>query len=138
MSTTIRSEISKKNKYFIDKHRYYELKHFCLQYKYWKKMYNDLIDIKSSSIINIGSKNNNFIDTTSDNAIKRSYYSYRINLIEKVAFNTDKELYFYILKSVTEGLSYNYLKTKLDIPCCRDVFYKRYRKFFWLLNKERN
>lgn len=93
MSTTIRSEISKKNKYFIDKHRYYELKHFCLQYKYWKKMYNNLIDIKSSSIINIGSKNNNFIDTTSDNAIKRSYYSYRINLIENESFKQNIKLY---------------------------------------------
>lgn len=32
MSTLIRPEVSEKNKYWIDKHRHYELKHFCLQY----------------------------------------------------------------------------------------------------------
>ena len=39
MSTVIRPEISKKNLYWIPKHRYYELKHFCLQYPEWKKNY---------------------------------------------------------------------------------------------------
>lgn len=32
MATVIRPEISPKNKYWISKHRHYELKHFCLQY----------------------------------------------------------------------------------------------------------
>lgn len=31
-----RAEVSKRNKYYISKHRYYELKHFCLQYPEWK------------------------------------------------------------------------------------------------------
>lgn len=31
MSTTIRPELSEKNQYWLDKHRYYELKHFCLK-----------------------------------------------------------------------------------------------------------
>lgn len=29
-------ELSEKNPYYISKHRYYELKHFCLQYPEWK------------------------------------------------------------------------------------------------------
>lgn len=32
MGTTLRAELSEKNPYWIEKHRYYELKHFCLQY----------------------------------------------------------------------------------------------------------
>ena len=36
MSRT-RNEISVKNKYYISKHRYLELKHFCLQYPEWKR-----------------------------------------------------------------------------------------------------
>lgn len=39
MGTIIRPELSEKNKYWIEKHRYYELKHFCLQYVIWKKSY---------------------------------------------------------------------------------------------------
>lgn len=39
MGTTIRPELSEKNPYWIERHRYYELKHFCLQYPIWKKAY---------------------------------------------------------------------------------------------------
>ena len=35
MSTQIRPEISQKNPYWIPKHRYYELKHFVMQYPAW-------------------------------------------------------------------------------------------------------
>lgn len=42
MSTLIRPEISKNNEYWIPRHRYYELKHFCLQYREWVKIVNSL------------------------------------------------------------------------------------------------
>ena len=48
MATVIRAEISEKNKYWIDKHRHYELKHFCLQYPSWKKAYADFDDTSIS------------------------------------------------------------------------------------------
>lgn len=50
MGTTIRPEISKKNRYWIDKHRYYELKYFCLQYPTWKKAHSSLDSIKNAEI----------------------------------------------------------------------------------------
>ena len=58
MATVIRPEISEKSKYYIDKHRYYELKHFCLQYKEWKKGYelcNESIIFASTWEYSIGS-----------------------------------------------------------------------------------
>lgn len=30
-------ELSERNPYYISKHRYYELKHFCLQYPEWEE-----------------------------------------------------------------------------------------------------
>ena len=42
MSTTIRADISQNSKYWIEKHRYYELKHFCLQYPIWHSAYISL------------------------------------------------------------------------------------------------
>ena len=48
MATVLRSELSPKNKYYIDKHRYYELKHFCLQYTEWKKSYSAFDDTSLS------------------------------------------------------------------------------------------
>lgn len=139
MATVIRAEISKKNKYWLEKHRYYELKHFCLQYKEWKKAYalcNESIIFTSN--LNKMPSNNMPSDLTAKYAIRREYYSSRIRLIEDTVKETDEYLYPYILKAVTEGLSYTHLKSRLEIPCSRDLYYDRYRRFFWLLSQERN
>lgn len=138
MATVIRAEISKDNKYWIDKHRHYELKHFCLQYPEWKREYEAYSNIgpnlsKFEQLYSGSMKS----DPTANWAIKRAYYSERIALIEKAAMETDMFLGDYILKAVTEGLSYTYMKTILQIPCSRDLYYEYYRRFFWLLNRLR-
>ena len=139
MATVVRADISEKNKYWIDKHRHYELKHFCLQYPEWKRAYDDLSNpgISLSQIDRLPS-GNTIGDPTSRRAIAKAYYAERIELIERIAKDTDRYLYDYILKAVTEGLSFPYLKARLDIPCGRDMFYDRYRRFFWLLDNSRN
>jgi hypothetical protein len=137
MATVIRPEISEKNKYWIDKHRHYELKHFCLQYPAWKKAYAACGGIGTSSIGERMPSSNIPGDPTAKQATAKVYYLERINLIEKTAMDADKELYTYILKAVTEELSYTYLKSKLKIPCGRDMYYDRYRRFFWLLSNAR-
>jgi hypothetical protein len=58
-------------------------------------------------------------------------------MLENVAKMTDQFLGEYILQGVTEGWSYDILKARLEIPCCKDTYYELYRRFFWLLNKER-
>ena len=139
MGTKIRAEISEKNKYWISRHRYYELKHFCLQYPTWKKAYAalDELTIKSPLYLEKIASNTEISDPTAKYALMKVYYSERMDMLKKVAIETDKDLYIYILKAVTEDLSFNYLKTKLNIPCGKDMYYDRYRKFFWLLSKER-
>lgn len=139
MATTIRPELSKKNKYWISKARYYELKYFCLQYPRWKKAYSELIEY-GVAVSNISNefRNNEISDPTAKIAIMKLYCMDRIEMIEKTALATDKYLFNYIILGVTEGRSYTYLKTKLGIPCSRDTYYDRYRRFFWLLSQERN
>lgn len=139
MAAKVRPELSIKNKYWIDKHRYYELKHFCLQYASWKKTHAAINDLCiSSSTIDRVSSNNFHSDLTAKYAIRKAYYSNKIKMVEQAAMEADADLYKYILKAVTEGLSYNYLKTKLEIPCGRDLYYDRYRRFFWLLSEIRD
>lgn len=138
MATMIRPEISEKNKYWIDKHRHYELKHFCLQYPRWKRAYAEFNDpsIPMSMMERIPTSNLPG-DPTAKRAILKAYYRERIELIENVAKEADMYLYKYILKAVTEELSYTYLKNRMEIPCSRDLYYDRYRKFFWLLSEAR-
>lgn len=139
MATKIRAQISEKNKYWINKHRHYELKHFCRQYPLWKRAYADLTDLSISlSRIEQTPSTNTPGDPTSKCAMKKAYYLERIALIEKTAIEADKFLHNYILKAVTEDLSYTYLKSRLNIPCGRDMYYDRYRRFFWLLSESRN
>jgi len=138
MTTLIRPEISKKHKYYISKHRHYELKHFCLQYPYWKETHKTFEDASyPMSMIDSVRTSNLPGDPTAKRAMLKAYYSERIDLIERTAKATDEYLHRYILKAVTEGLSYTYLKTKLGIPCSKDLYYDRYRRFFWLLDNSR-
>lgn len=78
----------KKSRYYIPKHRFLELKHFCLQYPTFIKNYMLLtegIDIKS-------------IDPTSERAVAISEYRRATMLIERSA-NGDTAL----LEQVTTG-----------------------------------
>ena len=138
MATVIRPELSIKNKYHIDKHRHYELKHFCLQYPTWKKAYVDLdnlgISISTMERLSYGNQPG---DPTAKRAIAKAQLTERIEMIERSAKEADDYLWQYILKAVTENLSYTHLKAKFDIPCGKDMYYDRYRKFFWLLSKVR-
>lgn len=138
MSTIIRPQVSKKNKYYVEKHRYYELKHFCLQYPIWKKAYKALEGLSSRPVdLEVISKTNRISNPTERCAEAMLKYSGMIEMVEQTAIETDSELYSYILTGVTEGCTYDYLKSRLDIPCCRQTYYELYRKFFYLLNKVR-
>lgn len=141
MVTVIRPEISQKNKYWISKHRYYELKHFCLQYPEWKKIYSEISNENVPlSMIELIPTNSFSNDPTVQRAMMKVHYAKRIKLIEKMALEAEPCLYDYIIKGVTEGRSYTYLNTVMEIPCGKDMYYDRYRKFFWLLSeaKENN
>lgn len=136
MATVIRAEISEKNKYWIDKHRHYELKHFCLQYPSWKKAYNSLDGFEGRNK-DVYCKVTTPSDPTGKVVEMRTVYLERMELVKRIAYEADRELGSYIFVAVTEGLSYTYLRTKLSIPCGRDMYYDRYRRFFWLLSQAR-
>ena len=127
---TIRNEISVRSPYYISKHRYLELKHFCLQYPEWKTELNKINwfgstggEIKSTDI-------SKPVDRLYE---KRERYLKCIEMVEQSALEADGDIFEWILKSVTEGVSYGYL----NVPCSRDYFYDRYRRFFWILDKVR-
>lgn len=139
MATVIRPELSMKNKYWIDKHRHYELKHFCLQYPTWKRTYKALEQLGMTMTTYEHTPSNGALsDVTAKYAMRKHYYSSKIELVEKAAKAADQDLYLYILKAVTEGVSYTYLRSRMGIPCGRDMYYDRYRKFFWLLSESRD
>lgn len=141
MGMTIRPEVSKKNRWWISKHRYYELKHFCLQYREWKKRYRELEANLSGDIcfvsVNGNVRGSKIRDKTGEIAAEMAELSRCIGLVEKLCDEADLSLSEFIFKAVTEDMSYAKLSVMYEIPCGQDMYYDRYHKFFWLLDKER-
>lgn len=136
MATKIRPEVSAKNRYWISRQRFYELRHFCLQYGEWAKEYAELDGYPSQSYsTEIRSPQPG--DPTERIAERKLYFRERMELVKKAAGATDPVIGPYIFKAVTKGYSYEHLRAKDGIPCCKNVYYDLYRKFFWLLDKAR-
>lgn len=136
MSTTIRPKISEKNKYAIGKHRYYELKHFVMQYPEWKAQLKELNGFKARTI-DISFDERWPSDPTHNEAVLREEYIAKIHVIDICAKETDPIIGPIIVKGILDGSSFDILKLRFNIPCCRDIYYTLYRKFFWLLDKTR-
>lgn len=139
MSTTIRPELSEKNKFWIERHRYYELKHFCLQYPIWKSSRLLITGLSQNSIDILGRTYPHGIgeDPTVRAAEAREFFTDRMNLVEHTAKELDPVLGEFIFQAVTEGYTYEFFKTNQNIPCSREVYYDYYREFFWQLNVTR-
>lgn len=102
-----------------------------------RKRTNNSMQSKTSAFHLVRAQDGSIRDYVALCAEERSVYLDRICTIEKAARDADPYLASYILKAVTEGLSYSYLKARLEIPCGRDMYYDRYRRFFWLLDRKR-
>ena len=135
MGSNLKPELSKTNRYWIPKNRFYELKYFCLQYPLWKHAYETLDGMRISSIDLTYVKASPSTDILGSIMDERNLYLERMELVERAARKADPYLMSYILKAVTEGHSFTYLKSRLEIPCSRDTYYDRYRRFFWVLDR---
>ncbi len=139
MSSEMRAELSKRNPYWIEKHRYYELKHFCLQYPIWKQSYGSLGVLSSKPANLVMCKNKYGMSNPTERIASIRYELKRkIDLVEQIAEETDDTLADYLILGITKGKSYVTLRMEHDIPCCRETYYDRYHRFFWLLNKKRD
>ena len=124
-------------KYNISKHRFAELYHFCLQYHEWKDELKYTTDnVGSIEITDMPSSHSNE-SGVEKLAIRRAQLEAKCKLIEQTVIETDSEINQYILRAVTtEYVTYNYLYTVMGIPCSRNTYYDRRRKFYYLLSKK--
>ena len=60
-----------------------------------------------------------------------------IDIIEQTAKESDENLSAYILEAVTnEDVTFKRLEVTLNIPCSRNTYYDRRRRFYWLLSQK--
>ncbi len=122
-------------KYEISKHRFLELYHFCMQYQEWKTELKFKKDTVKGMENTDGIHGNGRVGSATEQlVIRRMKLREKCELIEQTAIEADPELYPYIIEGVTtEYASYKYLKQVKGIPCGKDMYYNRRRKFYWLL-----
>lgn len=130
-------ELSKKNPYYVNVYRYKELVYFCRQYPMWEKALTSLSNLyaKPTELGMLVQTSRGGANVVERCAISIDFFKTKMKIVEDAAKETDPELCDYLLKGITQGLSYDKLGY---IPCCRDTYYDRYRKFFYYLNKIQN
>ncbi len=125
-------------KYKLSKHGFYTAYHYALQYNDWMDEYNNLAD--SSTDLRYGHDEiwtDN--DKTERHATRRNELRDLMSKVEDAAAETDPELSEYILLGVTnEGVTFDVLQTKYDIPLSRNRYYDRRRKFYFILSQKIN
>lgn len=130
---SLRSEVSKRSKYYVPHYRYLELKNMCLQYQEWKKELKELDNsLYSTGITGLSYDQIEFKDPVFEITKRRETLVKKIELIKETALYVSPSLSAYILQSVTSGVSYDILQP----PCGRRQFYEKYRKFFFYLDKK--
>lgn len=132
-------EVSKKNRWWLPRERTLELAHYCRQYPDWKRQ----IKVIGFRISNVNSSLSSIpvlhepTNKTEELAVILSEYSQAVNRIDRLVVEADEALARYILRGVTEGCPFTKLQMVYNIPCNKNTYYDRYRKFFWLLSQER-
>jgi len=129
----MRSELSKKNEYWIPKFRYLELKNWVRQYRDWTRQLNEAPYLKSK--IARGEKSSNFSDPTAEMAMKLEKPAKSKQMVDdicKEVYPKDPEL---LRVCLTGGFSYD---SWGDMPVSRSEWYKMCRKFFYILDKRRD
>jgi len=134
----LRKRDIKLDKYGISKKRYVELRSFCEQYPEWKRyLASETNTVKSKVITDMPMSRDPLNNATENLAIKRTVYSCRCDLIEKIAKQASGDLHEYIIKSVCYDLPVRYLLMVEDMPCSATTLYDIRRYFFYLLDIEK-
>ena len=136
MGTDIRPEISEKNKYYIPKHRYYELKHFVMQYPDWAEAVQGKTSLVRPSMRKDKVQSSALSDPTYETMERGIIFSHYIDIVNEAAFKSGR-LGKLIMNNVIEGVGFKDWSETAS-KASRDEYYILYRKFFWELDKLRD
>lgn len=131
-----------RSEWYLNKHRYYELKHFCLQYPDWKKLISKFEDDCitagiTADVINSGRCSSKVANLASSLAPLNE----KMEMVRTAAYEACNHQFWYdiLLEAVTTNQSYEDLEAQICMmPVSRDEWHNLYKKFFWCLDKIRD
>lgn len=131
--TRIRPTI-KKGEWVLTKHQFYTAYHYAMQYNEWKTKL-DAITFVSAISADSEPHCTGVGNPTEVKAMRRERFSTKVETIRSLAAQAAPEISNWLLLAVTnEGVTYNYLRNR-GMPCGKNYFYDRRRKFYYLLSK---
>ena len=131
----IRSKFSTNSKYYISKHAFLTVYHYCMMYQEWLLEYHNSVGLRSTNSDGGAAGPG---DPTAAQAIRLKDIADRIELIRQTAYDAEPLLYPFLLDGVTvKEMTFDTLKAR-GMPCERDMYYDRRRKFYWLMGKKLN
>ncbi|RDY30305.1 hypothetical protein [Lachnotalea glycerini] len=119
-------------KYNIDDDLYQELFYFCKRYKQREDEINSMYGLTNINTDGMP-KGSSIGSQTEAKALRILKLRSENELIEQSAIEANPYIYQYIIKNVTQGISYDYMK----VPCGRRQFYESRRIFFKILSEKR-
>lgn len=117
----------------ISSSKFRELKYFCMQYEEKKQQVRDFLGLSAVDYSRPRVQSGVATSPVEAAAIKVAKLDSDIKLIEDTAREADPGICSWLLKSVTEGIAYEFL----DVPRGRRQFYEARRRFFYLLAQKR-
>lgn len=132
----MKNEISKKNPYWIPKHRYLELKNWCMQYHEWEEEYNSCVYLTSKNPR--GEKSSNVSDPTSKMAVRMAELKKKMDLVNWICEEVAPNYTITLLVALVNNFSYDDVVMYNPALPSRSEWYKTRRKFFYILSQKRD
>lgn len=126
-----RSELSKKNKYYLPKEEYLTVKHFCRQYPNWKKELDALPDAERA-IAYDGDRvqTSGDSDPVSDLAMRRIELAKKKDVIDGAVAKAAPEIAKYLIRGICYGEAEYQLELK-GMPCGKKYYYRKRNEAYW-------
>lgn len=130
-----------RSKYGISGNRFRELYYWCLQYGEWREELEGRAAPSGSMYVGEGLEEGGGEKGQAGEHVpssRRAWLEQNCRLLEQTAADADPDISPYILRAVTDGdVTYQYLKMSMGMPCGKDMYYDRRRRFYWLLDQRK-
>lgn len=123
-------ELTPNNPFYLTKWRTLEIKNFALQYPEWKKQLTELPLMHGIPSERVDCSRTDIYE-------KRIELLSKIEMVERACKMGGEDMWTYILKGMTEGLTYENLTLVHGMPCCRNHYYRYLRASLYFLSEIR-
>lgn len=128
--------LSEKNEFYLPKEEFLTVLHFALQYPNWvQELRTEPDTSKAITYDEERVQTSGGYDACSETAMCRYMLEKKKKLVEDTAREVAPEIYDYLILGVAYGWTFWQLQAK-GMPCEKDTYYNRRRKFYHLLAKK--